>query len=110
MNTTTNTPEEQTNDYHALPSLIGEAITHEDYGTHHCGGYLVQRHEGGMISVYRVTDYAPTRDDLSAESDYVVEMGEYVATGEEYVEIPAPEDGWESETDTLPESIFGGYE
>jgi hypothetical protein len=108
MNTTPNTADEQTNDYHVLPGLIGEAIIHPDYGTHHSGRYLVRRRDNDTISVYRVVDHAPTRDDLDAAGDYIADMGEYVAAGEESVEISAPGDGWES--DTIPESIFEGYE
>ncbi|APX98721.1 hypothetical protein [Natronorubrum daqingense] len=111
MNADNDTAEvEETNEWHGIPQMIGEAINNTDYGVHHWGGYIVRRTEDDAIAIHRVVDQATTRDELETESDYVADMWDYVLAGEDCGYISPPEEGWESETEHLPESIFGGYE
>jgi hypothetical protein len=95
--------------WHAIPGMIGEAITTPDYPVHHCGGYFVRRRDDGTISIYRQLDVASTRDALTTDGDHVVTLGSSFVAGAECGYISPPEDGWESETDTIPEFIWEGY-
>ena len=101
---------EEQHEWHGLPQMIGEAINNPEYGVHHWGGYIVRRTDDGAIAIYRVLEQAETRDELEEEGDYVAEMYDYVLAGKDCGYIAPPEDGWEPETEMLPESIFSGYE
>lgn len=99
--------------WHPLPGILGEAITGQDGESYFFGGYLIRRLDDGVITIYRMVDRAPTRADLSTESDYVAPIDDDVVAGEQCGSIAPPTDGWETETETLresgPNSTWPGY-
>lgn len=110
MSKATTNDDEQMNDWHGLPSMIGDAIITDEYCYHSWGGYLVRREDDGTLRIYRVVDSGYDRDELEGDRDIVAPMGDYYEAGVEIGHITAPEDGWDSEVEPLPEDIFGGFE
>jgi len=108
------TEEEEEYEWHGLPDMIGSAINDPDYGVHMWGRYLVRRVDGGQgdgnIIIYRVVENAESKAGLSRGREFGTQIGERWYAGRSCGRLEAPEDGWESETEMLPESIFAGYE
>ena len=110
VKTNSNDAEEQTNDWHPLPMLIGGAITKEDTEYQACGNYLVIREDDDTIRVYREIAMAESVEELETEGDRMWEFPDDYVTGNEFLfELTPPEGGWDSETSSVSADIFGGY-
>lgn len=104
------TDDEPTNDWHALPGMLADVITADGEANVACGGYHVVRDENGVIGIYREVAVASTPEELETEGDMMWDFGDHVTGNELLCKLPAPEGGWESELEAVPESIFPGYE
>ena len=105
------TREEDKNDWHPLPGMIGETLVDGESGVSRaCGGYIVEMSDAADIVIYREISSAPTADELEETGDKTFEISDGIFGAEEIARIPAPEDGWESETDWVSASTWGGYE
>ena len=101
--------EEKEYEWHPLPMMIGQSIN-DDHDICHSGGYAVTRTDNDTIKIYEIVDMASSANELDHDGDRVEDMHDYVIACVERGSISPPPDGWASETEMLPESIFAGYE
>jgi hypothetical protein len=110
MSTSNDNDEERTNDWHPLPAMIGELITDDSKQNIACGSWHITRNKHGTLHFYRELEHAETREALPYEGDLVWDWGDHWATYQEVGAMAAPEEGWESETETVSASRFAGWE
>lgn len=108
-NTTDDAQDEDTNGWHPLPTLIGNAITKDPDSLLRCGGYAVDRDADGDIFIYRMVDDAPDRASLDELGDRVWEGDGFVRAYELDGSIQAPDGGWEEEISWVSARNFEGY-
>lgn len=99
--------EERTHDWHPLPQLIGNAVTGEIEEIANCGNWAVEV-EDGEVLIYTVIDQAEEKDELP-EAAKIRRLWDHYLALELHAKLPEPEFGWESETESIEESIWGGY-
>jgi len=102
--------EEETKDWHALPGMIGDIINAETGTFVVCGGYIVAKNDDQDVVIYDQLDIAGVEDDLDQHGDATFVLDDAVYSALKLANIPAPDDGWDSETHELPADIWGGYE
>lgn len=98
---------EESNDWHPLPQLIGNAMVGNVETIMACGKWAVETEDGDVI-VYLVVEESPDDADLPPDCEIRQLWDAYVAL-EEHVRIEEPAFGWDSETEPVRKSIWDGY-
>lgn len=109
VNESTTVEPDDTNAWHALPVILGRAIGADGAGHNACGNYHAIREEDDRVILYRVINRAESVEGLETEGDRMWELGDCVEGLGHIATLEPPADGWESEVEHVPASVWGGF-